>query len=66
MTKEKEDCPNELIRLAVTPWEKACVIEFVEIETKLKETYAQLRNEIKWCKWLTVSLFAAIIVTRLI
>lgn len=66
LSKKEEDCPQQLIKLAKTEWEKAVVVEFVEIESKIKEEFAKLKNEIKWCKYLILAVFAAIVIQRLI
>lgn len=64
--KESIDCPEKLIQLANTPFERNVVSEFISIESDIKEQFAKIKADMKWIKWLTVSLFAAIIIARLI
>jgi len=66
---EDEDCPEVVFKLAKSPWQKEVALEFVRIRKEMAESFAELRNEIKWCKYLCVGVIVTIainIVTRLI
>jgi len=49
----KGDCPEDLIKLAKSPFEKAVVIEFFN----LHKTCIKIKSEIKWIKWIVISIF---------
>jgi len=58
-------CIGELISLASTPFEKEAVIEFATIEWKLTEELSKIKTELKYIKWLTITIFAATILLKL-
>jgi len=59
-------CIGELIQLASTPFEKKAVIEFAAIERKSAEELAKIKMELKYIKWLTITIFATTILLKLI
>ena len=59
-------CIHNLVNLAKSDFEKAAVIEFINMDAKVKEDFARIKTELKWVKWLIISLFSAIILIKLI
>ena len=59
-------CIGELIQLASTPFEKKAVIEFATIERKSAEELSKIKIELKYIKWLTITIFATTILLKLI
>ena len=59
-------CVGELIQLASTPFEKKAVIEFAAIERKLTEELSRIKTELKYIKWLTITIFVTSILLKLI
>jgi len=56
--RQTGDCPDMIFRLAKTDFERAVAIEFFNVHKKLED----LKKDIKWLKWLIVSLFGAIVI----
>jgi hypothetical protein len=54
---EFTDCPEELFKLAKTPFEKAVAVEFFALHKKLDEQTISSKKDINWLKWLIVSVF---------
>jgi hypothetical protein len=65
-TNEHKDCLAELISLASTTFEKKAVIEFAAIERKLAEELSKIKTELKYIKWLTITIFVTSILLKLI
>ena len=59
-------CIHNLVNLAKTDFEKAAVIEFINMDAKIREDFARIKNELKWVRWLIIGLFSAIILIKLI
>lgn len=57
MDKE-EDCPQTIIKMAKSAWQKEVGLEFIKVYNELNE----LKNECKWMKYLIVSVLLAIAV----
>jgi hypothetical protein len=64
--KEQEDCPTQLVKLAESPFEKAVVVEFIEVESKVKEEFIKLKVEMKNIRWLLTGVLAVIVVNILV
>jgi len=64
--KKYEDCILELVNLASTPFEKKAVIELATMESRYNEILAKIRVELKWIKYLTVVIFVAVVIERVI
>jgi len=47
------DCPQKLVELAKTPFERAVVVEFINVH----ELCIKMKNELKWIKWIVISIF---------
>jgi hypothetical protein len=65
MVKKKVDCPETLVQLANTKFERAVVVEFISMDKKLDKTFDRL----KWLERLTTTVLIVIlinIVVRLI
>jgi hypothetical protein len=58
-------CVGELIQLASTPFEKKAVIEFATIERKLTEELSKIKTELKYIKWLTITIFVTSVLLKL-
>jgi len=56
MTKEEKDCPQELIKLADSPFERLVAIEFVKFDNSLKE----VKNEMRWLKRICFGVLLAV------
>jgi len=56
-----KDCPEELVKLANTNFEKACVIELIEFSKKMEG----LKKDISWLKYLVKAIFTVTIVSVL-
>jgi len=54
-----KDCPEELVKLANTNFEKACVIELIEFSKKMEG----LKKDISWLKYLVKAIFTVTIVS---
>lgn len=52
---EHGDCPEELFKMAKTPFERMTAIEFFNIHKKIDTYRNENKNEIKWLTWLTKS-----------
>jgi len=59
-----KDCPEELLKLATTNFEKATVIELIEFNKKLEGSKSELSNkleglkkDVQWLKWMIKGLF---------
>jgi len=60
MLQNGNDCPEKLIKMAETPFQKQVAVEFVLVHKKIEERderFAKLDKDISWCKWLSVSVF---------
>ena len=57
MVNKKRDCSETLVQLANTRFERSVVVEFLNIDKKVERVF----NELKWLKWLTVSVFIVIL-----
>jgi len=62
------DCPEELFKMAKTPFQKAVAVEFYNIISKIdehnnnrKREIAEVKKDISWCKWLTMALFGVVV-----
>jgi len=64
--KAVNGCIGDLIPLASTPFEKQVVIEFVSIEKKLSEELSRIKTELKYLKWLIVTVLATVIISKII
>jgi len=53
LIEEYDDCPEELFKLAKTPFEKGVVVEFFKTHEKIEG----IKKDISWCKWLIISVF---------
>lgn len=54
---KRKDCPETLVQLANTKFERAVVVEFLSIESKIERAF----NELKWLKWLTTTVLIVIL-----
>jgi hypothetical protein len=54
---EYSDCPDEIFKLARTPFEKAVAVEFFALHKKLDEQTSSMKKDIDWLKWLIISVF---------
>jgi hypothetical protein len=61
-----DKCIGELIQLASTPFEKKAVIEFATIESNTKEQLGKIKTELKYIKYLTLTVFATTIIIKLL
>ena len=59
-----KDCPEDLFKMARTPYEKAVAIEFFmlikkmdECEAERKKQDAVIKKDISWLKWLICAVF---------
>ena len=59
-------CIGELIQLANTPFEKKTVIELATVERKLTEELSKIKTELKYIKWLTITIFVTSVLLKLI
>jgi len=59
-------CIGELIKLADTPFEKEVVKEFASVERKITEELSKIKMELKYIKWLTITIFVTSILLKLI
>jgi len=57
--RQSGDCPDVIFQLAQTDFERAVAIEFFNVHKKLED----VKKDIKWLKWLIISLFGAIIIS---
>jgi len=64
--KAVNGCPSQLIKLAQSDFERACVQEFIEIEENMRENLAKIRVELKYLKWLIVTVLFTVIVSKII
>ena len=65
-----KDCPEELLKLATTNFEKATVIELIEFSKKLEGSKSELGNkleglkkDVQWLKYLVKAIFTVTIVS---
>lgn len=47
MDKKDKDCILELVNLSSTPFDKAVVKEFIEIENKIEKRFTSLENKME-------------------
>ena len=64
--KAVNGCIMELVELANTQFEKKAVIELAALESNIKENLAKIKTEIKYLKWLIVTVLFAVIIGKLI
>lgn len=60
MEGSDNDCPEKLIKMAESSWQKQVAVEFVLVHKRINERnerFAKIESNIKWCKWLIVSVF---------
>jgi uncharacterized membrane-anchored protein len=55
---DSEDCPDELIKLATTPFERVVCIEFYKLYKDFQSFKEESRNDRKWLRWLICGIFA--------
>lgn len=54
---KRKDCPETLVQLANTKFERSVVLEFLNMDKKVERLF----NELKWLKWLTISVLTVIL-----
>jgi hypothetical protein len=62
---DSEDCPDELIKMAKSPFEKAVCIEFFKLYKEFQEFRIKSNTNMKWLKWLITGVFSVTVVTLL-
>jgi hypothetical protein len=55
------DCPDELIKLAKTPFEKAVCVEFFKLYQSFEKFKAESKTNMKWIKWIVVGTFTSVV-----
>jgi hypothetical protein len=60
-----EDCPDELIKLAKTPFEKTVCVEFFKLYKEFVTHKAEQKSDMRWLKWLVTSVFSVSVITLL-
>ena len=58
-----EDCPDELIKLANSSFEKAVCIEFFKLYKEFQEFKIKNNTNMKWLKLLVTSVFSVTVIT---
>lgn len=60
-----EDCPDDLIKMAKSPFEKVVCIEFFKLYKEFQTHKAEQKADMKWLKWLISGVFSVTVVTLL-
>lgn len=60
--KSEEDCPQVLIRMARTKWQKQVAIEFLNLNDKMNE----VSNSVKHLKWLIYAMFTGVFINIIV
>jgi len=55
------DCPETLVKMASTKWQKAVAIEFVRNDSRM----TRMEGDVSWVKRLTMSIFAVVVIATL-
>jgi len=63
--EEGGDCPEELIKLAKTPFEKTVCIEFYKLYKEFQSFKAETKTNMSWLKWLVTGVFGVTVFTLL-
>jgi|YelNatPaOPRAMG01_1025707.scaffolds.fasta_scaffold373933_2 hypothetical protein len=56
----ENDCPDDLVKLAKTPFEKAVTTEFLKLYQEVKQVEIEQEVNFKWLKWLTCGIFSVV------
>lgn len=60
-----EDCPEELIKLAKTSFERAVCVEFFKLYKEFQSFKTETKTNMNWLKWLITGVFSVTVVTLL-
>jgi len=58
------DCPEDLVKMAETKWQRHVAVEFVIMDRKINERdarFAKVEKDVHWIKWLAVSVFGVVV-----
>lgn len=64
-SKDDEDCPEELIKLAKTPFERTVCVEFFKLFKEFQSFKTETKTNMNWLKWLVTGVFSVTVVTLL-
>lgn len=59
------DCPDDLIKLANTPFERAVCVEFFKLYKEVQAFKVKATTDMKWLKWLITGVFSVTVITLL-
>ena len=59
------DCPEDLVKLAKTPFEKTVCVEFFKLYEELKTFKVKTATDSKWMRWLVTGVFSVTVITLL-
>lgn len=60
---DSEDCPEDLIKLATTPFERVVCVEFFKLYKDFQAYKAQQNTNMSWLKWLVTAVLTTGAVT---
>ena len=63
---EGYDCPEELVRMATSPFEKAVCVEFFKLYKEFTELKQDVKSNFKWMRWLVGSIFGTVILVLIV
>ena len=61
MDNKENDCPEELIKLAKTPFERTVCIEFYKLYKEFQSFKISTSKDMKWLKWLITATFGIVV-----
>ncbi len=59
---DEKDCPEDLVNLANTPFERALCVEFVKFAKEYEKWKSKITSDAKWQKLIMTAIFGAVVV----
>jgi len=58
---EEEDCPEDLVNLAKSPFERALTVEFVKFAKEYEKWKFKMISDAKWQRLISMAIFGAVV-----
>lgn len=62
MDNGEDDCPEELIKLAKSPFERTVCIEFYKLYKEFQAFKIRTTADSKWMRWLVSGVFTVVVI----
>lgn len=65
MVAEDTDCPEKLVEMADTPWQKQVAVEFVLQDRKITKLEETLNSNMAWVRKISLAVFGVVVLSAL-